>query len=371
MSSPRPQPPLNVTLLAGPNRAVRELVLEQLIEQARADSSHVLVLTFDRERRLVPVDHAVEFQSAETKQIKIAQPGRIMPFRADLFIELGAVRRKGIANEVVVELGSNGELPSARDTLMQNFPGRINLRSIARLTHSIIMLEASGLPDKFWTKAAAAEPDATEDPNSESACSRAHGWARSIECADTVVLTDAMTCEPADLGRAIRLLRAMNPEVAVVDTRLLRLDSIPVQGSVEQHLQKALTECVLSRSQAHWTIFDHEFARMKIAGSRPLHPQRFHEFVGGGWKGVLRGRGQVQIASQPACSRYWSQTGQVGVLGSKTASASDEWLQKITLVGSRDACVNACRGFEESLLTDEEMELGVRIWRAFTDPLRD
>jgi G3E family GTPase len=345
--------------------------LEQLIEQAHADSRRLTVLTFDRERQLVPVDRAVEFQCAETKQIKIAQPGRIMPFRADLFLELSAISRKGIAEEVVIELASNGELPAARDTLTQAFPGGINLGSVARLTRSFIMLEAAGLPQMFWTKEAAVEPDGMEDCNSESACSRAHGLARSIECADTVVLTDSLTSEPMHLGRAMRLLRAMNPELAVVDTRLLRFDSIPVIESVDQESQKALTECVVSRSQAHWAIFDHDFSRMTIEASRPLHPQRFHEFIEGGWKGVLRGRGQVRIASQPATSRHWSQTGRVGVLGSKTSDLRTGWSQIMTFVGDRDACVNACRGFEESLLTDEEMELGSRIWLAFTDPLRE
>ena len=371
MSSDQSQASLNVTLLAGPNRVLRELVLEQLIEQAQADSRRLTVLTFDRERQLAPVDRAVEFQCAETKQIKIAQPGRITPFRADLFLELSAISRKGIAEGVVIELASNGELPAARDTLTQTFPGGINLGSIARLTRSIIMLEAAGLPQMFWTKEAAVEPEGSEDCNSESACSGAHGLARSIECADTVVLTDSFTSEPVHLGRAIRLLRAMNPELALVDTRLLRFDSIPVMGSVDQQLQKTLTECVVSRSQARWAIFDEDFARMTIEASRPLHPQRFHEFIEGGWKGVLRGRGQVRIASQPATSRHWSQTGRVGVLGSKTSDLRAGWSQTMTFVGDRDACINACSGFEESLLTDEEMELGSRIWLAFSDPLRD
>jgi hypothetical protein len=82
---PQPsQAPLNVTLLAGPNRVLREHVLEQLIAQAQTDSRQLMVLTFDQERKFVPIDRTVEFHCAQTKKIKIAQPGRIMPFRADL-----------------------------------------------------------------------------------------------------------------------------------------------------------------------------------------------------------------------------------------------------------------------------------------------
>jgi G3E family GTPase len=370
--SPQPsQTPLNVTLLAGPDRILREHVLEQLIAQAQADSRQLMVLTFDQQRRFVPMDRSIEFHCAQIKKIKISQPGCIMPFRADLFLELNAVRRESDVEEVVIELGGNHDLPCARDTLVHIFPGGIQLRNVARLTRSIIMLEAAELPEAFWTNEAATAPAIADDPDSESACSRAHSLARSIECADTVILTDSMTSTPEQLGRAIRLLRAINPALAVVDTRLLRFDSIPTMGSVEKHLQKPLTECAVSRLQARWIIFDEGFSRMTLEACRPLHPERFHEFIKGGWKGVVRGQGQIQIASQPETSRQWSQAGRVGVLGSKISSPCTESKQAMTFVGSQEVCVNACRLFEESLLTDEEMELGSRLWRAFRDPLRD
>jgi G3E family GTPase len=369
---PQPsQTPLNVTLLAGPNRVLREHVLEELIAQAQAGSRQLMVLTFDQQRRFVPMDRLVEFHCAQTKKIKISQPGGIMPFRADLFLELNAVRRRSDVEDVVIELDGNNDLPCARDTLVNTFPGGIQLGNIARLTRSIIMLEAAEFPDAFWTNEAATEPAIADDPDSESACSRGHSLARSIECADTVVLTDSMTSDSEQIGRAIRLLRAINPRLAVVDTRLLRFDSIPTMGSVEQHWQKPLTECAVSRLQGRWIIFDEGFARMTLEASRPLHPERFHEFIKGGWKGVLRGRGQIRIASQPDTSRQWSQVGRVGVLGSKILSPGTGSKQVMTFVGSREVCVTACRRFEECLLTDEEMELGRRLWHAFRDPLRD
>lgn len=371
MSSQRSQSPLNVSLLAGPNRVLREFVLEQLIAQAHADSRQLMVLTFDHQREWVPADRNVGFRCAETKQIKIAQPGQIVPFRADLFLELSRIWHKGLVDDVVIELADNGDLPSARDTLTHRFPGGIYLGNMARLTRSIMMLEAAGLPEVFWTKDAASEPEKVDGPNSESAFSRGHRLARSIECADMVVLTDSMTIEPADIGRAVRLLRGLNPALAIADTRLFRFDSIPVMGSVEEFLRKPSTEFAECHSKVSWAIFDEDFARMTIQATHPLQPQRFYEFVKGGWRGVLRGRGQLQIASQPGTSRLWSQAGPVGILSSKTPTGSGEWVQNLTLVGAPQACVDAGRRFEESLLNDQEMELGSRLWCAFRDPLQE
>jgi hypothetical protein len=43
----------------------------------------------------------------------------------------------------------------------------------------------------------------------------------------------------------------------------------------------------------------------------------------------------------------------------------------MTFVGPKEVCANACRRLEECLLTQEEFELGPRLWHAFVDPLRD
>ena len=367
----QPQAPLSVTLLAGRNRALRALVLEQLMAKAEACSQDLTVLSFDRQRRRLTANSTVRFRWANNKSIRISQPGLVVPFRADIFLELNAIIREHLPDEVVVELTDNAELPGVCDTLMRHFPGGIDLRKIARLKRSITIMEAAGLADDFWTREVASETEVSSGPDSEDAYSHAHTLARSIECSDTVVLSDAITVAPESLGTAIRLLRAVNPGATIVDTRLFRFDSIPVAGSVDEDLRDAETDISPSHLRARWVVSDDDFARLELQTSRPLHPQRFYEFVQGGWRGVLRGRGQVRIASQPGAYRLWSQAGQVGVVGSKASDRSPEWTQNMTFVGPREACMTACRHLEASLLTDEEIELGVRLWRAFIDPLRE
>src|SRR5258708_24252815 len=121
MLLPDASPPLRVTLLAGPNRALRGPIVEQLI--ADLSPQPVTVLSFDRERSTIERNSRlrVHFRRAESKRIKIAQPGLVVPFRADLFIELHAIARERSANHVVVELDSNDDLPTARDSLVLRF----------------------------------------------------------------------------------------------------------------------------------------------------------------------------------------------------------------------------------------------------------
>ena len=185
MLLPNPQSLPRVTLLAGPDRALRALVLEKLIAEVRPH--HLTVLSFDHQRRPLVADPHLHFRWAEAKQIHLAQPGQIVPFRADLFIELNAMAR-GKAND----------------------------------------------------------------------------------------------------GR-----------------------------------------------------------------------------------GLIRARGEIRLASQPGTYRIWSQAGRVGVLGSSSSSANGKWHQDLTLVGPIEACIDAGHNFERSLLSDEEIELGPRLWRSFVDPFKE
>jgi hypothetical protein len=220
-----PHPLLSLTLLAGPNRVLRELVLEQLIAQAQADRRHLMVLSCDRQRQPLSVDHTTFFRSTDTGQLQLAQAGAILPSRADLLAELDTIMRLGSAEEVVVELSSNAELLHAREALLRRSSGGIHFRNIGRLARSIIMIEADLLPEALDPSEAASELNVIEDPDSVT-------LAKSLKASDTVVITDSMTIDPERLGRAIRLLRGVNPALAIVDTRLFRFDSIPVPGSV-------------------------------------------------------------------------------------------------------------------------------------------
>jgi G3E family GTPase len=371
-----PEAFLSVTLLAGEDRASRALVLDQLIQQSR--SRRLTVLTFDPQRQSLAANQPAVLRRVEPKQIRIAQPGLIVPFRADLFLELNAIVRQHSADEVIVELAGEVELPGARDTLLDRFPGGICLGNIARLTRSIRVVHVNGLLEEFWAPQVASEPEETENVLSESAHSRAHGLARSIECADALAVTDRTAVDQDTFGRAVQLLRGLNPTATIVDTRLENFETVPLAASLDETLWNDDADRAPRQLRSRWAVLDTDCARLVIRAASPFHPQRFHQFVKGAWRGVLRGRGQVWIASQPETHHLWSQAGRVGVLSPKVAAAlsahgeasAKDWPQNMTFVGPKEVCANACRQLEECLLTEEEFELGPRLWHAFVDPLR-
>ena len=224
-------------------------------------------------------DPHLDFRWAEAKQIQITQPGLIVPFRADLFIELNAMARGKATDHIVVELARNDELPNARDCLEQRFAGGIDLRNVVRLTRSILILSANGLAQSFWTKAAAAEPEDNNDKHSEGAGSRAHSLSRSIECADTIVLADRAEIDRTSLAEAVQLLRALNRKAAILGPELERLELNSLGAAKKVALNGEKTMAIDSNLEAEWTITDAEFSRVEIHCSRPLQPGRFLRFV--------------------------------------------------------------------------------------------
>ncbi len=372
----QPDASLKVTLLAGPIRASRALVLSQLIEEARP--RRVAVVTFDPQRQSLTTNHSVPLRRPQPKQIRIAQPGFSTSFRADLYLELNAIVQERSVEEVIIELYGEVEMSGAHDTLLNRFPGGINLANIARLTRSIMAVETKSLCEEFWTDQAASEPEKIGNLPSECTHSHAHRLVRSIECADALAVTDHRTADPHTLAKSLRLLKSINPTAAFVDTQLKKLETgVYPSFPDEAHWHDKADEAS-PRFQSQWTIRDADSARLVVRAGWPFHPQRFHHFVQGEWRGLLRGRGQVWIASQPDIRYLWSQVGRIGVLSVKPTMplsgqgelADERWPQRMTFVGPEVICEAACRHLEECLLTKEEFELGPRLWRAFSDPLR-
>ncbi|HYZ72554.1 MAG TPA: GTP-binding protein, partial [Chthoniobacterales bacterium] len=173
------------------------------------------------------------------------------------------------------------------------------------------------------------------------------------------------------LAKAVRLLRALNPKASILDANLERLELSSPSAGEKVGLDGDETITAASHLKTHWAIADAEFSRVEIRGLRPIHPTRFLMFVKEGWHGLIRARGQVRIASQPGTFRIWSQAGRVGVLGSRIPSVNGKWQQDLTLVGPLEACTHTCHSLKRTLLTDEEIELGPRLWRSFVDPFKD
>ena len=106
-----------------------------------------------------------------------------------------------------------------------------------------------------------------------------------------LAVTDHRTVDAPTLAKSLRLLKSINPTAAFVDTQLKKLE-IGVYPSFpdEAHWHDKADEAS-PRFQSQWTIRDADSARLVVRAGWPFHPQRFHHFVQGEWRGHAPGPG--------------------------------------------------------------------------------
>jgi G3E family GTPase len=126
---------------------------------------------------------------------------------------------------------------------------------------------------------------------------------------------------------------------------------------------------------------------------RPFHPGRLEAWFNTEWSGVIRSKGYFWLATRMSKIGYWSQSGAIcerKMLGYWWAAAprthwpedknSLEYIeglfqepfgdrrQEIVIIGvdvDKDAII---KGFNNALLTDDELSQGEEAWKAYEDP---
>ena len=129
---------------------------------------------------------------------------------------------------------------------------------------------------------------------------------------------------------------------------------------------------------------------------RPFHPERLWTLIQKNWKGVLRSKGFIWLASRTDWVGIWSHAGGTGVLqgGGRWYATipRDKWevddeerkrletiwdpvygdrQQELVVIGQNVDQAALSRRLDACLLTDAELSLGAEEWRSFSDPFPD
>jgi G3E family GTPase len=135
-----------------------------------------------------------------------------------------------------------------------------------------------------------------------------------IEFADVVVLNKVDVARPDQLDVARRIVRSLNAEADIIETTQSQVD-----------LDRVLDTGKFDHEKAHqhprWFQELYGFAEHKpeteeygirsfvYRARRPFHPEKFHQFLGGAWPGVIRAKGYFWLATRPNWVGALSQAG--------------------------------------------------------------
>jgi G3E family GTPase len=313
--------------------------------------------------------------------------------REDLLQEVANLAREGRFDYLLVEsTGISEPLPVAETFTFTDEQGQ-SLSNLARLDTLVTVVDAKNFLTDYCSRDELRDRGVGLDDN--DARDIVQLLVDQVEFANVIVVnkTDLVTAE--ELGFLEAVLRKVNPRATFVRAARGQVPLAELLHTRRFDMEQAASHPGwLAEAPGEHVPETEEYgiSSRVFRARRPLHPQRFWNLITGpAFKGVIRSKGFVWLATRPDYAGIWSSAGVVSSLqpgGLWLASAEqDEWpeeldpdeieaiweepwgdrRQELVVIGMKlgdrllaelDACC----------LTDAEMELEPAGWLAFDDP---
>ena len=232
--------------------------------------------------------------------------------REDLLVAVRDLARQGRFDYLLIEsTGISEPMPVAATFDFRTEEGDC-LGDVARLDTMVTVVDAAQLPQQYESTDFLA--DRGEVAGTDDHRSVVQLLADQIEFADVVVLNKLDVATPDQVAQAYAVVRSLNARAAIVEAEFGKVSLPQVLGTGRFDFQAAQQHPMWYRELADFA--DHRpetdaygVHSLVYRNRRPFHPQRFYDFLGSDWPGVLRAKGRFWIATRPSWVGHMSQSG--------------------------------------------------------------
>lgn len=390
---------LPVTVLSGFLGAGKTTVLNHVLHNR--EGLRVAVIVNDMSS--VNVDAALIAQGGaalsrtEEKLVEMSNGCICCTLREDLLEEVARLAEARRFDYLLVEsTGISEPLPVAETFFFQDEMGR-SLSSMARLDTMVTVVDAGTFLADYQ-----ASEDLKElglELGEEDERTVTDLLIDQVEFADVLVINKIDTVSDVQLAELTAILRVLNPDAQIVPAQQGRVPLAEVLRTNRFDLERASRAAGWMQTlRGAWRSEADEYGIQSFVymARRPFHPERLWALVQKDWKGVLRSKGFIWVASRSDWVGVWSQAGGAGVLqggGRWYATVPrDEWgvddeertrletiwdpvygdrQQELVVIGQHVDQAALSRRLDACLLTDAELSLGAEAWTSFPDPFPD
>jgi len=329
----------------------------------------------------------------EEKLVELSNGCICCTLREDLLQEVASLAREGRFDYLLVEsTGISEPLPVAETFTFADEQGK-SLASLARLDTLVTVVDAKNFITDYCSRDELRDRGIGLDD--EDTRDIVQLLVDQVEFANVIVISKMDLVSGDEIAYLRAILHQLNPKAKLIEADH---GQVPLGELVDTGLfdmdQAASHPGWLAEAPGTHIPETEEYgiSSTVFRSRRPLHPQRFWNLiVGPAFKGVIRSKGFLWLATRPDWAGVWSSAGVVSSLepgGLWLASANDsEWpedldldeidaiweepwgdrRQELVIIGANLA-PDLLQQFDRCCLSDAEIDLGPEAWVAFDDP---